>query len=259
VFNSRGRRPWASLNFVTAHDGFTLEDLVTYEAKRNLANLEDNRDGTDDNLGWNCGVEGPTKDPHILALRARQKRNFLATLVLSQGTPMLLAGDELGRTQGGNNNAYCQDNETSWMDWESRSPEDLALSAFVQQLLRIRAENPVFRSPVFFSETTATWHSLGGRPMEDADWRLAHARCVGLHLRSASAGPAARSALLLFNGSSDEVPFILPSGDFGVRWVVCADTAQPAAMAEGHQVDAGMTVPLAPHSFVLLLEADDVG
>jgi glycogen operon protein len=257
VFDSRRRQPSASLNFVTAHDGFTLGDLVTYETKRNLANLEENRDGTDENFAWNCGVEGPTEDPRIHALRARQKRNFLATLLLSQGTPMILAGDECGRTQGGNNNAYCQDNETSWVDWDGQSAEDLALAAFVGRLLAIRGGNAVFRSPAFFDEGTASWHSPDGRPMLEADWRLAHARCVGLRLQAADGEPGARSTLLLFNASNDEVSFTLPDARFGARWAVAVDTARSEGVQEDRRIDAGTTLPMTPHCFVLLLEADD--
>ena len=139
--------PYASINFVTAHDGFTLADLVSYNDKHNEANGEDNRDGNDHNLSWNCGVEGPTDDPAVRALRARQTRNLLATLLLSQGVPMLLAGDERGRTQRGNNNAYCQDNELSWLDWEARRDRRELLAAFVRRLIALRRAHPVFRRP----------------------------------------------------------------------------------------------------------------
>src|SRR5581483_228488 len=149
LYARSGRRPYASINFVTAHDGFTLQDLVSFNSKHNEANGEENRDGTDNNRSWNCGVEGPTDDPEIKRLRAQQKRNFLATLFLSQGVPMLLAGDASGHTQSGNNNAYCQDNEISWLDW---SPEhlDTELLVFVQRLIAIRKDHPVFRRRNFF-------------------------------------------------------------------------------------------------------------
>ncbi len=147
LYEATGRRPWASINFVTAHDGFTLADLVSYDHKHNEANGEDNKDGTDDNRSWNCGVEGPTDDPDVLALRARQVRNFLATLVLSLGVPMFLGGDELGRTQRGNNNAYCQDNEVSWYDWEN---VDVDLLAWTRAVLNLRRRHPVFRRRRFF-------------------------------------------------------------------------------------------------------------
>ena len=150
IFGYRGRRPWASINFITAHDGYTLQDLVSYEQKHNEANGEDNRDGHDANFSFNGGVEGPSDDPAIVAFRDRQKRNFMATLLLSLGVPMLLAGDELGHTQQGNNNAYCQDNEISWLDWENIRPEDAALGDFVRYLIRFRREHRVFSRPRFF-------------------------------------------------------------------------------------------------------------
>ena len=145
LYESDGRQPFASINFITAHDGFTLRDLVSYNEKHNEANLEDNRDGTDDNRSWNCGVEGETDDPEVNALRARQMRNFLATLFLSQGVPMLLGGDEIGRTQGGNNNAWCQDNEISWFEWGLRGAAGRAATTSPQRLIALRREHPVFR------------------------------------------------------------------------------------------------------------------
>ena len=158
LYEATGRRPWASINFVTAHDGFTLADLVSYDHKHNEANGEGNKDGTDDNRSWNCGAEGPTDDPEILALRARQARNFLATLALSLGVPMLLGGDELGRTQQGNNNAYCQDNEISWYDWEN---VDADLLAWTRAVVNLRRDHPVFRRRRFFQ----------GRPLRQAGYR----------------------------------------------------------------------------------------
>jgi len=146
----RGRRPWACGNFVTAHDGFTWNDLFSYNEKHNEANGEDNKDGHSDDRSWNCGVEGPTEDEDVNALRARQRRNFLATLLLSQGTPMLLAGDEFARTQQGNNNAYCHDNETSWLDWQRVRPEDEILRRFVRALIHLRRQHRVFSRPRFF-------------------------------------------------------------------------------------------------------------
>ncbi len=153
LYQCDGRDPFASINFITAHDGFTLRDLVSYNEKHNEANLEDNRDGTDDNRSWNCGVEGPTDDPEILALRERQQRNFLATLFLSQGVPMLLGGDEFGRTQDGNNNAWCQDNELSWLGWE-HEPWQASLLAFTRRLIALRRDHPVFRRARFLQGAT---------------------------------------------------------------------------------------------------------
>jgi len=189
LYERSGRKPHASINFVSAHDGFTLQDLVSYNHKHNEANLEGNRDGTDNNLSWNCGAEGRTDDAAINALRRRQKRNFLAALFLSQGAPMLLAGDEMGRTQGGNNNAYCQDNETSWLDWDLR-PEDRQLLEFVQRLIQLRRERPVFRRGEFFQGRPIRasgvkdimWLSPDGREMGPEAWRQSHARCLGVYL-----------------------------------------------------------------------------
>jgi isoamylase len=257
VFNRRGRRPWASVNFVTAHDGFTLEDLVTYEAKHNLANLEDNRDGPDDNASWNCGVEGPTDDPDVRALRARQKRNLMATLLLSQGTPMILGGDEFGRTQGGNNNAYCQDNAVSWVDWSGDRADDPAFLAFVQELLRLRGANGVFRSPVFLEAGVASWLSPEGRPMGEDDWRSGENRSLGLHLRRRADACGAMAALLLLNADAEAVSFTLPAANPGARWARAIDTAEPQAAKPGGLFDAGDRLRLEPHALVLLLEVAD--
>ena len=170
IFGYRGRRPWASINFITAHDGFTLQDLVSYNDKHNEANGEDNRDGNDDNLSWNCGVEGPSDDPAIVALRERQKRNLLATLLLSHGVPMLLAGDEIGRTQRGNNNAYCQDNEISWLDWENIRPEDEDLARFVSYLVHLRRRPPGVLAPAFSSRRDALRGRGQGHHLGDRGW-----------------------------------------------------------------------------------------
>ena len=183
LFDQRGRRPWASVNFVTAHDGFTLNDLVSYNDKHNEANGEDNRDGHSDNHSWNYGVEGPTDDPEINALRERQKRNMLATLLLSQGTPMMLAGDEFGRTQGGNNNAYCQDNEIAWIDWAGIGDEGRRLDRVHAPAAGICAAHPVLRRPVFL-------HGRKRRP----SWRQGHhlVSAPGAPRRPASSGRTAR-------------------------------------------------------------------
>ena len=189
LYKADGRQPYASINFVTAHDGFTLHDLVSYDHKHNWANGEDNRDGSDDNISCNYGHEGPTTDPEILAIRARQQRNFLATLFLSQGTPMLLGGDEIGRTQRGNNNAYCQDNDLSWYDWSLPARDD-DLHAFVRRLIRIRAEQPVLRRRRFLHGSRLraigakdiTWLRPGGGEMTAADWHDQSLRALGLVL-----------------------------------------------------------------------------
>ena len=177
LFNHQGRRPWASINFVAAHDGFTLKDVVSYNEKHNEANGDGNTDGTSDNRSWNCGVEGPTDDPAINALRWRQTRNMLATLLLAQGTPMLLAGDEFGRTQGGNNNAYCQDNEVGWLNWDIRD-EGCSLIRFVQRLTSLRHRYPILRRNLFLNGEyieelgvkDVTWIHPGGAEMEQHHW-----------------------------------------------------------------------------------------
>src|SRR6201993_4069641 len=215
LYETSGRRPVASVNFVTCHDGFTLSDLVSYNDKHNEGNGEDNRDGTDDNRSWNCGVEGPAEDPEVVELRARQRRNFLVTLFLSQGIPMLLAGDEIGRTQAGNNNAYCQDNEISWVDW-SRAAGERDLLAFTQKVARLRRRHPVFRRRRFFhgpftgsgaGTTDITWLTPAGDEMTEEDWRASYARSVAVFINgSAISEPDPRGDpvtdkkfLLLFN------------------------------------------------------------
>src|SRR5581483_7513646 len=189
LYERDGRRPFASINFITAHDGFTLRDLVSYNQKHNEANGEDNRDGTDDNRSWNCGAEGPTDEPGVRALRARQQRNFLATLFLSQGVPMLLGGDEIGRTQGGNNNAWCQDNEISWFDWETADAE---LLEFVRRLIALRAAHPVFRRSSFLTGGSGEsglpdvwWFRPDGRRMTQRDWTAAETKTLGVFLNGA--------------------------------------------------------------------------
>ncbi|MBA3914995.1 MAG: glycogen debranching protein GlgX, partial [Acidobacteriales bacterium] len=189
LYARSGRRPYASINFVTAHDGFTLQDLVSYNGKHNEANGEDNRDGTDNNRSWNCGTEGPTDDPQINALRMQQKRNFIATMFLSQGVPMLLAGDAIGHTQGGNNNAYCQDNEISWINWEL-SPPDRELLHFTQRMIALRKNHPVFHRRNFFQGraikgegiSDIIWLNPDGKEMGDEAWRNDSARCLGVFL-----------------------------------------------------------------------------
>jgi glycogen operon protein len=197
LFAHGGRRPWASINFVTAHDGFTLRDLVSYDQKHNEANGEDSRDGANDNHSWNCGVEGPTDDPGIRALRLQQSKNLLATLLLSQGVPMLLAGDEIGRSQGGNNNAYCQDNEISWTDWKAIGgsegyDDEHELLDFVRQLIRLRRRHIAFHRQRFFSSNPERkdilWLRPDGGEMEQADWENDFARTLAFLLRGDAHG-----------------------------------------------------------------------
>jgi isoamylase len=238
IYQNDGRRPYASINFVTVHDGFTLTDLVSYNDKHNEANGEDGRDGTDDNRSWNCGVEGPTDDPEVLALRARQRRNMLATLLLSQGVPMLLHGDELGRTQRGNNNAYCQDNELSWVDWVDADQE---LATFTSALIAMRREHPVFRRRRFFAGRPIrggdelrdiAWFTESGEEMTKPDWEGAICPYLTVFLNGESIpGADARgqrvtdnSFLLCFNTHYEDVAVQLPGNGYGQEWTVVLDT-----------------------------------
>ncbi len=267
LYAGTGRRPYASINFVTAHDGFTLRDLVSYNEKHNEANGEDNRDGTDDNLSWNCGVEGPTDDPAILALRAHQQRNFLATLLLSQGVPMLLAGDEIGRTQQGNNNAYCQDNEVSWVDWNlDRQRKELL--EFTRLLIQLFHQHPVLRRRTFFqgrkirgSEVKdLTWFRPDGKEMSDEDWNDPHARCLGLRL----AGDAIEEVdargnrivddtlLILLNAHHDPIPFFLSAHRPRMRWELVLDTREPTGKRRQRPIRGGTPYEMEARSLALL-------
>jgi glycogen operon protein len=236
LYETDGRRPFASVNFITAHDGFTLRDLVSYNEKHNEANGEGNRDGTDDNRSWDCGVEGPTDDPQVLALRARQQRNFLATLLLSQGVPMLLGGDEIGRTQFGNNNAWCQDNEISWVDWNSA---DLELLAFVRRLIALRRDHPVFRRTKFFEGKgellpDVWWMRPDGRRMTRRDWENSETRAIGVFLNGDELNTQTRTGddlrddtfLLLFNAFFEDISFRLPARRFGTHWELVLATGR---------------------------------
>jgi isoamylase len=247
LYESTGRRPNASINFITAHDGFTLNDLVSYNEKHNEANGEDNNDGESHNRSWNCGVEGETDDAEVLELRARQRRNFLATLFLSQGVPMLLGGDELGRTQRGNNNGYCQDNEISWFDWEGA---DTLLLDFTRWLVNFRKEHPVFRRRRWFQGRAIRgvpdigWFSPDGTEMSEDDWEAGFAKSLGVFLNGDAIptldarGEATRddSFIVLFNAHFEPIEFTLPSM-WGERWSVVLDTADalPPALAEVDQ------------------------
>ncbi len=240
LYRDDGRKPSASVNFVTAHDGFTLADLVSYHEKRNEANGEDNRDGEGHNRSWNCGAEGPTDDPEVLALRARQQRNFLATLLLSQGVPMISHGDELGRTQRGNNNAYCQDNDLAWIDWDEA---DLDLLAFTTALTSLRAGHPVFRRRRFFDGHGSgpqdpvgdiVWLRPDGTVMTRDDWENGYARSLGAFLNGETIGEPGRrgepitddSFLVFFNGHHEDLTVAVPEW-LGHGWVSELDTAQP--------------------------------
>ncbi len=264
LFNKRGRRPWASVNFVTAHDGFTLNDLVSYNDKHNAANGEDNRDGSSNNLSWNCGVEGPTDDPAIRALRERQKRNCLTTLLLSQGTPMILAGDEWGHTQQGNNNAYCQDNEISWLEWDAMGDDGRALTAFVRKLTMLRHAFPILRRGRFLTADwneelqvkEVTWINAAGTEMEEGQWADGNMRCFGMLLdgRARETGikrPGSDATLLLcLNAHSDVVNFTLPPFADGTRWLCLIDTNDPDR-ADLRYFKTGEEYAITSHSVLL--------
>ena len=266
LYAHNGRRPHASINFVTAHDGFTLDDLVSYEQKHNLANGEKNRDGNDHNLSWNCGVEGASDDPAIIALRAQQKRNFLATLLLSQGVPMLLSGDELGRSQQGNNNAYCQDNELSWINWEL-TPDNEQLLAFTQQMIALRRAHPVFRRRSFFQQQrlrgktkNILWLNPDGLEMGDDEWNQGFARCLGMYLAGEAIGEVDRRGcpvgdddfLLILNASTDKIAFTLPGFRSHLRWRPLVDTSLSSDTTPSKRYARGSSYPLQGRSLVLL-------
>jgi isoamylase len=269
LYETSARRPVASINFVTCHDGFTLADLVSYNSKHNEANGDGNTDGSNDNRSWNCGAEGPTDDPAIIALRARQTRNFLATLLLSQGVPMLLAGDELGRSQLGNNNAYCQDNEMSWVDWEAAGSH-AGLLDFTSSLIALRRDHPVFRRRRFFTgelggQRDISWLTPAGTEMTDADWRASDTRSLAVLLNGEAItepGPRGetitdQSFLLLFNASDQPVTFTLPAADAAPGWDVVVDTANTGVSAE---TPAGTgSIDLASRTVVVLRELRDAG
>jgi isoamylase len=262
LYRSNGRRPVASINFITAHDGFPLRDLVSYNHKHNAANGEDNRDGESHNRSWNCGAEGATESGEILALRARQQRNFLVTLLLSQGVPMLLGGDEIGRTQKGNNNAYCQDNEISWYDW---SQPDLELLQFTRRLIRVLRDHPIFRRRRWFEgravhgngEEDIAWLTPAGKEMTRYDWEQAFAKSVGVFLngqRIPSPGPRGErivddSFLLLFNAHHGALPFKLPTR-WGKSWELLFDTYYPDR--EGRTVRSGRVLTAGARSVIVL-------
>jgi isoamylase len=270
LYGQGGRRPYASINFVTAHDGFTLEDLVSYNDKHNEANGEDNRDGHDHNLSWNCGVEGPTDDAKIVALRERQKRNFLATLLLSQGVPMLSGGDEIGRTQRGNNNAYCQDNELSWHDWRL-DRRGKALLEFTRQLIGLRCRHPVLRRKQFFFGRAIysdlkdlTWFRPDGREMTEEDWQNPGTRAFALRL----AGDAIEEVdergerivdatlLILVNAFWEPLPFVLPAHRSGVRWEPVLDTRHADRPRRGRARRGGQSYDLESRSLAVFRLAD---
>ena len=275
LYGSTGRQPFASINFVTCHDGFTLADLVSYNDKHNAANGEGNRDGESHNRSWNCGVEGPSDDPDVVALRGRQRRNLLVSLFLSQGVPMLLAGDELGRTQGGNNNAYCQDNEVSWIDWAA-SDEDLL--TFTRRLIEFRRDHPAFHRRRFFdghdpdgpggdAVADIGWYAPTGQAMTIENWADGNARALAVALNGEgiqSPGPRGErivddTFLVLFNAGETAVNFTMPDAAWARRWQVVIDTMAEGAKAfpaSGRRPQAGHRLRVGPRSIVVLRRID---
>jgi isoamylase len=266
LYRSDGRRPFASINFVTAHDGFTLTDLVTYEHKRNEANGEDNRDGESHNRNWNCGVEGPTDDPEVLALRARQVRNHLATLLLSTGVPMLTAGDELGRSQQGNNNAYCQDNEISWIDWKD---VDEDLFAFVSRVLDLRRSSPVLRQEAFFEgleipgsggTRDLAWFAPGGGQLTTTDWFDPGLQTLGMYLdgrgirhRDEHGRPVVDDSYLVqLHAGPEPVTVQLPGPPWADGYELVVSTEYPKGKPPETTIVAPGTVDMPPRSVWLL-------
>ena len=265
LYQNDGRKPYASVNFITCHDGFNLQDLVSYNEKHNEANGENNQDGANDNNSWNCGTEGPTDDPAINNLRWQQKRNFMTTLILSQGVPMLLAGDELSHTQQGNNNTYCQDSELTWLDWQLDEREREFLD-FVRALVALRREQPVFQRRKFFQGRSIfgadigdiTWFEPSGKPMGDEAWNAGFNQCFGCLLAGDLIGDVDErgqpivgdSMLVLMNAYHEAIPFRLPAGFKGQRWQRIIDTADPKAAQE--QVPANKRYDLKGRSIVVL-------
>ena len=270
LYESSGRRPVASINFVTAHDGFTLLDLVSYQEKHNEANGDDNNDGENDNRSWNCGVEGPTDDAAIIALRAQQRRNLLATLFLSQGVPMICHGDELGRTQQGNNNGYCQDNALTWMDWDNI---DVGLLAFTRRIAELRRAHPIFRRRWFFDGRPVRrrgqdtlpdleWFTPEGAEMTEEDWDSGFGRAIGVYLNGQGiAGRDGRgqrviddSFLLCFSAHHEPIDFRMPAVEYGPGWEIVLDTMHEAAVeaSAGAVVKPDGVVTVGPRALVVL-------
>ncbi len=253
-FDHRGRRTWASVNFITAHDGFTLSDLWSYDGKHNEANGEDNRDGHDDNRSWNCGVEGPTQDARILDIRGRLRRACATTLLISHGTPMWLAGDEFGRTQQGNNNAYCQDNETTWIDWSGQG--DAAFAKFVRDVISIREDRPLLHAGKFRHGSPigrngvndVQWFRPDAAGMSPDDWHNGDPRVQLMLSRRGQ-----RSLLIALNPRAEPQLFVLPPVAGPVEWVILVDSGAGATEPGWKPVPSGRTLSVGPRS-VLLLE-----
>ena len=263
IYAGSGRNPAACVNCITVHDGFTLHDLVSYNDKHNEANEEENRDGESHNRSWNCGEEGDTQDQEVLALRERQQRNFLATLLVSRGVPLLLGGDEMGRTQGGNNNAYCQDNEVSWFDWQ-RAKDYQALVGFVQAMIALRNELPVLRQNQWLSGDEneqgvrdVGWFSVWGQEMTQEEWDDPAVRCVAAVLDGRCGDEPGPTVLLVFNASREAVTFTLPPQAEGTpAWQLRVDTARGHFdAADAQAVEAGGQLELQSHAMAVLVQA----
>jgi isoamylase len=275
IYDNRGRRTWASINFITAHDGFTLHDLVSYAGKHNQANGESNPDGTHENHSFNCGAEGETDDASVRVLRRRQIRNLLTTLLCSQGVPMLLAGDEFGRTQQGNNNAYCQDNEISWLDWEI-GEDGYRLLTFTRALIRLRREHIVFHRDRFFHGRViagtqvkdVVWLRPDGAEMAEEDWHDGEARALAMllsgeagltHLTARGAQEPDETFMVLFNASSVAMDFQLSMPPVGRRWEVLLDTAAEDAPKDGQRRRPDGRVSMIAQSMMVLIASPDEG
>lgn len=265
LYAGDNRRPTASINFITAHDGFTLNDLVSYNEKHNEANGEDNKDGESHNRSWNCGAEGQTDDPEVLELRRRQKRNFLTTLFLSQGVPMILAGDELSRTQQGNNNAYCQDNEISWINWEKA---DHDLLEFTRKLIELRKKHPVFCRRKWFQGQALhgqgvediAWFLPDGSEMTEEHWNTSFAKSLGvylngkgIHTMSATGEPVIDDSFyIIFNAHHEPLDFTFPAERYGKKWKVVLDTSTDE-FDQNRSFKSGESMKVESRSVVLLL------
>ncbi|MVN22757.1 glycogen debranching protein GlgX [Mucilaginibacter sp. HMF7410] len=269
LYQNDGRKPTASINFITAHDGFTLHDLVAYDEKHNEANGENNNDGESHNRSWNCGVEGPTDDPEIINLRNQQKRNFLATMFLSQGVPMLVAGDEFGRTQGGNNNAYCQDNEISWLNWENA---DKSLQEFTQKLISLRKNHPIFCRRGWFQGrairskvTDIAWFLPEGMELSEENWSHDFAKSLGVYLNGSEIHSVDTegkkivddSFYIIFNAYHGPLDYILPPVKFGKTWNKVLDTSEVCVSEDGIEFNAEQTINVAGRSVVILKHKKD--
>ncbi len=273
IFDVKGRCPWASINFITAHDGFTLNDLVSYNEKHNEANLEDNKDGTTENHSWNCGAEGSTNDPDVLTLRRRQRRNFMTTLLLSQGVPMLVAGDEFARSQKGNNNAYCQDNELSWINWQEMGLDGENLLAFTRKMLELRRKHIVFHRYRFFHGQVIpgtdikdiVWLRPDGKEKTLTDWGVPYARCLSFllsgvageyHLTALGEPEPDETFLVIMNADHEAIDYRLPPARLGERWRPMVDTTTEDGFGNSETYSAEETIRLSPHSLLLMIQLD---